>query len=77
MTPSRSVRSNMNRSAKFHRDHSPGDSSQSIEKKKTKVIGGHAMAIRDLNNGTFKEHKLESHGKIFIYSLVLTFYRYY
>lgn len=41
-------------------------SEESIEKKRTKVIGGHAMAIRDLNMGGGKEHKLESHGKFFL-----------
>ena len=31
------------------------------------------MAIRDLNMGTMKEHKLESHGKISNYSCYLYF----
>jgi hypothetical protein len=35
-----------------------------VDVKKNKVIKGHAMAIRDLNVGALKEHKLESHGKL-------------
>lgn len=44
---------------------SASGSLDSVAEKRTRIIGGHAMAIRDLNIGTMKEHKLESHGKAF------------
>lgn len=45
------------------RSRSRSGSGSSCEPKTTRVIEGHAMAIRDLNIGTYREHKLESQGK--------------
>ena len=48
----------------YRHGRSQSRGSSDLELKKTKVIGGHAMAIRDLNIGLLKEHKLESYGKL-------------
>lgn len=48
----------------YQHARSERNGSSDHEMRKTKVIGGHAMAIRDLNIGLLKEHKLESHGKL-------------
>lgn len=48
----------------YRHGRSQSRGSSDHELRKTKVIGGHAMAIRDLNIGLLKEHKLESHGKL-------------
>ena len=35
-----------------------------VAKKKTRIIGGHGMAIRDSNKGNQKVHKLYCNGKL-------------
>ena len=45
------------------RSHSHDRAWEKDAKKKTKVIAGHAMAVRDNRRGTLKDHKLFSLGK--------------